>query len=556
MKRLKIAGLLATAVLGLAVFAGVGTAEATVLCTTKTTPECSPRYPIATTLRLSLKSGTTARLTSGGSTIATCSGSEFTGKTHNELEPTISVLFEKVTWSGCSQTTDTIALGSLAIQGIEGTYNGKASGSSLQVTTVISGASCTYGFGSSRVGTLTGGEEAVLDVETTLSKIEGGSSCPSAPTWEAEYTLTEPHALYIIQTVPTTVGGTLCTETGTPSCAASYAKGTEVDLSLKSGSSMTLASTGGGTLVTCSSGTVSGQVGAEAESNVMIETLESTWSGCSAPNATVANGSLSVQWIAGTHNGTLNGKSVEWIFELFGVTCTYGFGTGTHLGTLTGGEAPTLVISTTVTKTAGTFLCPSSATFKAEYIVTSPHSLYVDEEHIGIGGILCTDALTPECTRSFSKGRPIDLSLKSGSSMRLTNAGSTIATCTGGTIKGSVGTESTNTVAINVSEATWSTCSQTADTISAGLLEIKHVEGTHNGAVTGKSTAGTFEIFGVSCTYGFGEGTHIGTLLSGETPMLNISTTVPRTAGGFLCPSTVGFDAEYVVTEPHALYVI
>ncbi|MGN6275722.1 MAG: DUF6531 domain-containing protein, partial [Solirubrobacterales bacterium] len=62
-------------------------------------------------------------------------------------------------------------------------------------------------------------------------------------------------------------------------------------------------------------------------------------------------------------------------------------------------------------------------------------------------------------------------------------------------------------------------------------------------------------IFGVSCTYGTGTGTTLGTLKGGEEPLLSISASVPKTAGGFLCPSTATWSAEYVVTEPHALFV-
>ena len=137
------------------------------------------------------------------------------------------------------------------------------------------------------------------------------------------------------------------------------------------------------------------------------------------------------------------------------------------------------------------------------------------------------------------------------------SSGNVIATCTGGTVKGAINNEggATETVSGNISELTWTGCSQTTDTVANGSLEIHWIEGTHNGTVTGKGSQVTVQIFGVSCTYGTGNGTHLGTLTGGTAPVLTISTTVTKTAGGFLCPGTAGWDAEYIVTEPHALFV-
>lgn len=107
----------------------------------------------------------------------------------------------------------------------------------------------------------------------------------------------------------------------------------------------------------------------------------------------------------------------------------------------------------------------------------------------------------------------------------------------------------------NVGSITQGGCSQTTDTISNGSLEIHYISGTHNGTVTGAGSQVTAQIFGVSCTYGTGIGTHLGTLTGGATPTLNVATTVTKTAGGFLCPSTAGWDAEFEVDSPHALFV-
>jgi hypothetical protein len=178
--------------------------------------------------------------------------------------------------------------------------------------------------------------------------------------------------------------------------------------------------------------------------------------------------------------------------------------------------------------------------------------------------VLCTTTTTPSCVNSatevdkYAAGTVIDATLKNGGSATLTSSsGGTIATCTGGTVKGKISNagSAAATVSGNIESLTWTGCSQTTHTVANGSLEIHHVSGTHNGTVTGNGSQVTVAIFGTSCTYGTGEGTHLGTLTGGTEPILKIATTVSRTAGGFLCPLTAGWDAEYVVTEPHSLFV-
>jgi hypothetical protein len=173
---------------------------------------------------------------------------------------------------------------------------------------------------------------------------------------------------------------------------------------------------------------------------------------------------------------------------------------------------------------------------------------------------LCTATTMPECegAHRYGVGTAINFSMISGGSAKQTDSnGNTLSTCTQGTWKGTVKNAggSAATVVIGLEQLTWIGCSQTTHTVQNGRLEIHRVAGTHNGTVVGQATEWTQNIFGVSCTYGFGTGTHLGTLAGGSSSVLKIATTITKTAGGFLCPSTVGWDAEYVLTEPHALYV-
>ncbi len=175
----------------------------------------------------------------------------------------------------------------------------------------------------------------------------------------------------------------------------------------------------------------------------------------------------------------------------------------------------------------------------------------------GAGSASATTLFTDAAkTKDYAAGTAVDASLVSGGTARLTSGGSTIATCTGGTVEGITTNTSGTYVEGTVAQAdlTWSGCSQTTQTTAGGKIDIDYTSG-NNGTVFGTGFGVTVAIFGVTCTYTAGEKTHLGTLTGGETPILNIATTVSKSAGGFLCPNTAGWDAEYVVTTPHAVYV-
>ncbi len=152
-------------------------------------------------------------------------------------------------------------------------------------------------------------------------------------------------------------------------------------------------------------------------------------------------------------------------------------------------------------------------------------------------------------TIKYGTGTTVNASLATGKSAALKTGGTTIATCTGGGVHGTTENE-TGTVTGSISSLTWTGCSQTTHTVANGKLSV-----SSSGAVTGSGNAVTLGIFGTSCTYGTGAGVTLGTLEGGETPVLKINANIPRTAGGFLCPSVGTWEAEYIVTEPHALYV-
>ncbi|HXQ88943.1 MAG TPA: hypothetical protein VN733_04820 [Solirubrobacterales bacterium] len=325
-----------------------------------------------------------------------------------------------------------------------------------------------------------------------------------------------------------------------------YPTGTTIAFTLNPGSSASYTS-GGSTISTCTGSEIKGKTSNETGETVSISLESLTWEGCSQTTDTISKGQLQIKWTSGT-SGTVSGLGSQWTYSIFGTSCTYGFGEGTHLGTITGGSSPTLKISTTITKAAGGFLCPSTAGLDAEYTLTSPHALYV-------GPAAQTSLFTDSAkTKSYPLGTVVDLSLASGSTSSFTSGGETIATCTGSTAKGTIASSAGGTNTVGLESLTWSGCSQTTHTTKAGKLDVKWTSGS-NGEIIGRESTWTFGIFGTSCSYGVGEGIKLGTLVGGETPTLKVESLVPRTAGGVLCPAAVTWDAEYVVTEPHALYV-
>ena len=178
--------------------------------------------------------------------------------------------------------------------------------------------------------------------------------------------------------------------------------------------------------------------------------------------------------------------------------------------------------------------------------------------------VLCTTTDTPKCSMPYLEGETLHATLKTGTSAKLTRGSEVIATCTESTVHGTLeawesSPDPTYQRILNTTGSaglSWGGCNQTTHTINSGTLYIDYISGTHDGTVTGKLAQVTVNIFGVSCTYGAAEGgTHLGTLTGGTAPILNISTTVVKVAGGFLCPATSGWDAEYEITSPHAVFV-
>jgi len=176
---------------------------------------------------------------------------------------------------------------------------------------------------------------------------------------------------------------------------------------------------------------------------------------------------------------------------------------------------------------------------------------------VGAGSASATTLFTSSnLTNPYAVGPEVHSTLTTGSTALLTGSGGEVLDkCTGSTVKGSISTATGTAVVGSIGTLTWENCSVTTDTVAGGSLEIIKT-GTNEGEVRGKGSEVTVNIFGVSCTYGTGTGTKLGTLTGGSAPILKIAAVnLTKTAGGFLCPSNPGWDAEYTVTTPHAVFI-
>jgi hypothetical protein len=153
----------------------------------------------------------------------------------------------------------------------------------------------------------------------------------------------------------------------------------------------------------------------------------------------------------------------------------------------------------------------------------------------------------------YPEGETLHSVIKSGGTFRLTSAGSTIADCKKSTTDGNSTDNDTTWVVIHLSTLNWEECSQTTHTVVPGTIEFMTV-GSNQVVVRGQNTEVTLKLFNISCTYGTGAGTTLGTMTGGSAPIIELNTTFIKTAGSFVCPETVGWDVEYEIIAPHALF--
>jgi hypothetical protein len=203
MKYVKILGLVAAAAMALMAFAA-GSASATVLCSTNTSP-CTSKWPVGTQIEFTVTSGTSANWEeTAGNVLETCTGGKLRGEVTSAGSSTEAVKIKatEFSWTSCTVPTVTTGLGSLEIVNNTGTSNGTikmSSGFKFTQNTVLFG-SCVYGSGAGiTMGTLTGGAAGAAGIDVNAVLGEGSGICCASAKWSEHFTLTAPSgtALYV-----------------------------------------------------------------------------------------------------------------------------------------------------------------------------------------------------------------------------------------------------------------------------------------------------------------------------------------------------------------------
>lgn len=160
--------------------------------------------------------------------------------------------------------------------------------------------------------------------------------------------------------------------------------GDTIDASATAGTTLNLTDTAGNPIDTCKEGTWNGKVtnAGGAASTVVVGLTSVTWNGCTQTTTTIALGELEIHTIVGTDNGTVTGKNTVWTTNVFGVSCRYGTGAGTHLGELTGVTSSTQhailhINANILEQEPKQFLCPDSGRWVGTFTFATPTGLYV-----------------------------------------------------------------------------------------------------------------------------------------------------------------------------------
>lgn len=193
MKHLKMLGFAAVAAFALSASLAAGSASATVLCKTATSP-CTETWPLGTKLDFGLE-GTGVWEDPFNIKFQECTSATFRTQSTNTVGASINMKVETIHWgnpeSTCTRETLVLVLGEMKVEWISGTANGtlKDTGSRWTV------GECTYGFTEGNLlGTIKGGKPATIEINATVLPITG--SCTVKYRWTAKFGIS-PSPLYI-----------------------------------------------------------------------------------------------------------------------------------------------------------------------------------------------------------------------------------------------------------------------------------------------------------------------------------------------------------------------
>jgi hypothetical protein len=321
-----------------------------------------------------------------------------------------------------------------------------------------------------------------------------------------------------------------------------------IKASLKSGTSTLFTDTSGTLLNTCTGSAIEGKTASPFTGTTVSVPLASlTFTSCSESVTTDAPGSLSIEYISGTTNGTVRSLGAKWTTSSpFGpLTCVTAGGVGTDIGTLTGVASGKATLDITGVLDCGAI----TAKWTGTYTVTGPEGLGVSSTTtkssttLEVGGVAKEEALT------------VEGSLKSGTSALLKDtSGFTATTCTESSVKGTTSVFTGTKVEGPISSLTFGSCKEGPVVVeSAGSLSVENIPGTTNGTV--RSIGAKVSVpstFGhLTCITAGGEGTDIGTLTGVASGKATLDITGVLDCGAI----TAKWTGTYTVTGPEGLGV-
>ena len=178
-----------------------------------------------------------------------------------------------------------------------------------------------------------------------------------------------------------------CSTFSTP-CNSKWPVGTEIDVSVPSGGSVTLRETsasGTNVLLTCTEMTTKETITNAGDASHPVTTSNSvyTWGNCNFSVNPLQPCPHEISKIGESTNGTVKASSecrITINTVLFG-SCVYGAAAGTEIGTLTSGKPAHIDINGVTQKLTGSNLaCPATTEWTGTLDVTSPSGTTLDVE--------------------------------------------------------------------------------------------------------------------------------------------------------------------------------
>jgi hypothetical protein len=178
--------------------------------------------------------------------------------------------------------------------------------------------------------------------------------------------------------------------------------------------------------------------------------------------------------------------------------------------------------------------------------------------------VLCKTTITEGCATS-GWDYPAGTEIVSTSTNTILTTSLANVSCKHSEVRGKTTNTGSTTETVDgpVELLTFTECTSTVDVIAKGSLEVHHATKTEAepkkmGTLTSKEAAVTVNIGGVSCVYGTSKaGTDLGSITDNapSATTVDISATVEKKEGSFLCPSTGLWEGTYTINSPNPLYV-